>query len=136
MTNKELSVLGDAEFELPSLKSMGIVVSIRKEDSIARESEVAVNYYISSKGLSAKELLNAKRSHWLVESMHCSLDTTFGEDTSRKLAEESAENFARIRQTCLNILKSKTTLKASMKNKRAVCAIDSECLLKVLASLY
>lgn len=47
-----------------------------------------MKYYISSKDLNAKELLNATRSHWLVESMHWSLDTTFGEDASRKRAEE------------------------------------------------
>ncbi|MCG6222954.1 ISAs1 family transposase, partial [Vibrio diabolicus] len=136
LTNKDLSVLGDVEFEWPGIKTMGIVVSIRQEDAIAKESEVVVKYYISSKDLDAKELLNATRSHWLVESMHWSLDTTFGEDASRKRAEESAENFSRIRQACLNMLKSETTLKASVKHKRAMCAMDSEYLLKVLASLY
>ncbi|MDE1344951.1 ISAs1 family transposase, partial [Vibrio aestuarianus] len=39
-------------------------------------------------------------------------------------------------QMCLNMLKSETTLKASIKHKRAMCAMDSEYLLKVLASLY
>lgn len=95
-----------------------------------------VKYYISSKELNAKELLNVTRSHWLVESMHWSLDTTFGEDSSRKRAEESAENFARFRQACLNMVKSETNLKASVRHKRAMCAMDSEYLLKVLASLY
>ncbi|EOI5757161.1 MULTISPECIES: transposase [Enterobacteriaceae] len=80
--------------------------------------------------------LNASRSHWLVESMHWMLDTAFGEDACRKRAEERAENFARIRQMCLNMLKSETTLKASIKHKRAMCAMDPEYLLKVLGSLY
>lgn len=78
LTNKDLSVLGDIEFEWPGLKTMGIVVSIRQEEEVAKESELVVKYYISSKDLNAKELLNATRSHWLVESMHWSLDTTFG----------------------------------------------------------
>ena len=134
LTNKDLS--GDIEFEWPGLKTMGIVVSIRQEEEVAKESELVVKYYISSKDLNAKELLNATRSNWLVESMHWSLDTTFGEDSSRKRAEESVENFAMIRQACLNMLKSETTLKASVKHKRAMCAMDSEYLLKVLASLY
>lgn len=99
---------------------MGIVVSIRQEEAVAKESEIAVRYNISSKNLNAKGLLNATRSHWLVESMHWSLDTTFGEDACRKQAEESAENFARVRQMCLNMLKSETTLKASIKHKRAM----------------
>ena len=87
LVNEDLSVLGDLEFDWPGLKTMGIVVSIRQESAVAQESEVTVRYYISSKALSAKELLNASRSHWLVESMHWMLDTAFGEDACRKRAE-------------------------------------------------
>ncbi|PMM04234.1 transposase [Vibrio breoganii] len=136
LTNKDLSVLGDVELEWPGLKTMVIVDKIRQEGAVAKESEIVVKYYISSKDLNAKELLSATRSHWLVESKHWSSDTTFDEDASRKRAEESAENFARIRQACLNMLKNETTLNASVKHKRAMCAMDSEYLLKVLVSLY
>lgn len=135
LTNKDLSVLGDLEFDWPNLKTMGIVVTIRQEEGVAKESDLTVKYYISSKDLDAKELSNSTRSHWRVESMHWMLDTEFGEDACRKRAEESAENFARIRQICLNMLKRETTLKASIKHKRAMCAMDSEYLLKVLRSL-
>ncbi|UPR49124.1 glycosyl transferase [Vibrio cyclitrophicus] len=34
------------------------------------------------------------------------------------------------------MLKNETTLKASIKHKRAMCAMNCEYLLKVLASLY
>ncbi|EKM04752.1 transposase DDE domain protein [Vibrio cholerae HC-55B2] len=122
----------DSKHDWPGLKTMGIVVSIRQESAVGKESEVTVRYYISSKSLSAKELLKASRSHWLVESMHWMLDTEFGEDACRKRAEERAENFVRIRQMCLNMLQSETTLKASIKHKRAM---DPEYLLKVLGSL-
>ncbi|SJZ54343.1 transposase InsF for insertion sequence IS3A/B/C/D/E/fA [Vibrio cincinnatiensis] len=37
---------------------------------MAQESEVTVRYYISSKALSDKELLNASRSYWLVELIY------------------------------------------------------------------
>ncbi|AWB01064.1 glycosyl transferase [Vibrio harveyi] len=36
----------------------------------------------------------------------------------------------------LNMLKSETTLKANVKHKRAMCTMNSDYLLKVLASLY
>ncbi len=88
LTNTDLSVLGDVGLEWPELKTMGIVVSLRQKEEVAKESEFTVRYYISSKELSAKELLNAIRSHWLVESMHWSLDTAFGEDASRKRVDE------------------------------------------------
>ncbi|EKG0042936.1 ISAs1 family transposase [Vibrio cholerae] len=122
LVNEDLSVLGDLEFDWPVLKTMGIVV--RQESAVAQETEVTVRYYISSKELSTKGLLNASSSHWLVESMHWMLDTEFGEDACRKRAEERTENFAKIRQVCLNMLKSETTLKASIKHKRAMCAMD------------
>lgn len=115
---------------------MGIAVSIRQESAVAKESEVTVRYYISSKVLSAKKLLNASSSHWLVESMHWTLGTEFCEDPCRKRAVERGENFARVRQMCLNMLKSETTLKASIKHKRAICVMDSEYLLKVMGSLH
>lgn len=67
LTNTDLSALGDLEFDWPKLKTMGIVVSVRQEEAVAKESEITVRYYISSKNLNAKELLNATRSHWLVE---------------------------------------------------------------------
>lgn len=67
--------------------------------------------------------------------MHWSLDTTFGEIASRKRAEESEENFARIRQACLKMLKSETMLKASVKHEGTMRTMDSEFLFKVQASL-
>ncbi|WP_442853174.1 ISAs1 family transposase [Aeromonas sp. HZM] len=112
-----------------------MVVSVRQEEAVAKKSEITVRYYISSKNLNAKVLINATRLHWLVESMNWSPDTTFGEEACRKRAEESAENFARIRKVCLNMLKNAATLKASIKYIRAMCAMDYEYLLKVLESL-
>jgi len=128
--NDDLSVLGDLAEDWPELKTMGIVVSIRHESEVAKEKEVSVRYYISSKELDAKTLLTSVRSHWKVESMHWLLDTAFSEDASRIRAEDRAESFARIRQVCLNLLKSERTFKASIKRKRNMCALDENYLLK------
>ncbi len=43
--------------------------------------------------------------------MDWSLDTAFCEDNSRIRADDRAEAFARIRQICLNLLKSEPTFK-------------------------
>ncbi|WP_423252276.1 ISAs1 family transposase [Vibrio vulnificus] len=96
---------------------MGIVVSIKQESAVAQEPEITVRYYVSSKVLSTKELSNVLRSHWLVESIHWLLGSEFGEDVCRKRTEERAENFARFRQMCLNMLKSETTLKRVLNTK-------------------
>ncbi len=63
LKNTNFCVLGDLELDWQELKTMGIVVSIRQEGTVAKKSKVSVRYYISSKNLSAKELLNATHSH-------------------------------------------------------------------------
>ncbi|MCR9672209.1 hypothetical protein NB557_02925 [Vibrio alginolyticus] len=93
LLNEALSVLDDLDFDWTRLKTFGVVVSIRQASTVAKESEVTVRYYISSKALSAKECLNASRSLWFVESMHWVLGTELGEDACRK----RAENFSRIK---------------------------------------
>ncbi|MBU5700867.1 ISAs1 family transposase [Vibrio cholerae] len=135
LVNRDLSVLGDIEHEWPGLKSMGIVASIRQESAVATEQDVSIRYYICSKELEAQTLLEATRSHWGVEVMHWALDTAFCEDNSRIRADDRAEAFARIRQICLNLLKSETTFKGGIKRKRMNCAMDEKYLSKVLESL-
>ncbi len=135
LVNRDLSVLGDIEHEWPGLKSMGIVASIRQESAVATEQDVSIRYCICSKELEAQTLLEATRSHWGVEVMHWSLDTAFCEDNSRIRADDRAEAFARIRQICLNLLKSETTFKGGIKRKRMNCAMDEKYLSKVLESL-
>jgi predicted transposase YbfD/YdcC len=92
-------------------------------------------YYISSKQLDAKTLLNATRSHWLVELMHFMLDIEFGEYDCGKRAEDSAESFVRIRQMCLNLLRNEMAFKANLKHKIAKCAMEPEYLYQVLTAL-
>ncbi len=103
---------------------------------MATEQDISIRYYICSKELEAKTLLEATRSHWGVEVMHCSLDTAFCEDNSRIRADDRAEAFARIRQMCLNLLlKTETTFKGGIKRKRMNCAMDEHYRSKVLVSL-
>lgn len=97
-----LSFLGDLEYEWPGIKSVGIMVNVRQDKRIILDSELAVRFYISSKDLTAKELHDATRAHWAVESMHWQLDVTFKEDACRIRVDDRAESFSRIRQVCLN----------------------------------
>ncbi|EKO3586378.1 hypothetical protein N6B98_002345 [Vibrio metschnikovii] len=45
------------------LKSVGIMVNMRKTEEHATEKDMSVRFYISSKILSTKELHDATRSH-------------------------------------------------------------------------
>lgn len=135
IVNDDLSILGDLKDEWPELKKMGIVASFRVDKDIATEKNFSVRYYISSKNLSAKTLLNSTRSHWGVEVMHWSLDTAFREDASRIRIDDRAEAFARIRQMALNLLKSEKSFKGGIQRKRMKAAMDESYLTKVLAAL-
>ena len=55
------------------------------------------HYYISSRALSAKELLQRSRNEWSVESMHWLLDVHFAEDFCRVAEQRTQENLNIIR---------------------------------------
>ncbi|MFA0254823.1 ISAs1 family transposase [Vibrio breoganii] len=135
LVNTDLSVLGDLAYEWPGLKSMGIMVCLRQTGEVANPEELSVRYYISSKELKAEELHNATRAHWGVEVMHWQLDVGFNEDACRIRVDDRAEAFSRIRQACLNLLKSEKSFKGGISRKRMMCAMDEDYLSKVLGSL-
>lgn len=135
LVTQDLSFLGDLEQEWPNLKSVGIMVNVRQVDTVASEQNISVRYYISSKNLSAKELHDATRAHWGIESMHWQLDVSFKEDACRIRVDDRTEAFSRIRQVCLNLLKQETSFKGGIQRKRMKCAMDVEYLGKVLGAL-
>ncbi|MBY8180333.1 ISAs1 family transposase, partial [Vibrio fluvialis] len=49
LVTNELSFLGDLEYEWPALKSVGIMVNMRKTEGSATEEDMSVRFYISSK---------------------------------------------------------------------------------------
>ncbi|EGR0202218.1 ISAs1 family transposase [Vibrio parahaemolyticus] len=135
LVTNELSFLDDLAHEWPHLKSVGIMVNFRQFEEPATEEDMSIRFYISSKRLSAKELHDATRSHWGIESMHWQLDITFREDECRIRVDDRAEVFSRIRQVCLNLLKQETSFKGGIQRKRMKCAMDVSYLSKVLRVL-
>ena len=92
------------------------------------------HYFIfSCKGLTAKELMRHKRSHWSVEnSLHWVLDMAFREDESRARKDNSAENLNVLRQIALNILKSEKSFNGSITDKQFKCLLDNSYLDKII----
>jgi predicted transposase YbfD/YdcC len=92
-------------------------------------------FYITSCSLDAKSFLSSVRKHWQVEnSLHWTLDCTFNEDASRIRADSAPENYAVIRHISLNILRNYKDIKASVKRKIGMCALDDNFRYKVLKS--
>lgn len=98
-------------------------------------TKTQVRYYISSRSLSAAQLLDITRKEWAVESMHWQLDVIFGEDFTT-LHEENAQITLNIlRKTVLNVLKiyrDKYEPKLNIVDITRKCLHDTDVLLEVI----
>ncbi len=94
------------------------------------------HYFIYSRsGMTASQLLEAKRSHWSIENqLHWVLDMQFREDESRARADNSAENLNVLRHWAYNLLKADTSMRGSFSDKQFKCLLDDTFLDKILAS--
>ena len=89
--------------------------------------------YISSLSADANLFARAVHGHWSIEnSLHWSLDVSFGEDQCRVRVGNAAENFAILRHLALNILKAETTQKVGIKAKQKSAGWDHSYLLSLL----
>lgn len=133
LVNDDLSVLGDIAFEWPELKTMVIVATIRQEKG-QPATGITLRYYISSAKLTSKQLLDASRAHWSIESqLHWRLDVGMSEDSCRIRREQAGENFAVLRHIALNLLNADTSFKAGIKRKQKRAGRNNDYLSRVLA---
>jgi len=84
------------------------------------------HYYISSRNLTADELLYHARQEWTVETMHWLLDVHFGKDFCRVRDENILQNLNIIRKFVINKVKM---WKEKTKSKRPISKILLDCLL-------
>jgi predicted transposase YbfD/YdcC len=131
MVTHDLTELGDIAFEWPELKSLGYIVSFRTEKG--KTTEASFRFYISSAKLSVQEFANAAREHWSIEvKLHWKLDTALNEDACRIRRENSAENYAIVRHTALNLLNADKAFKASIKRKQKRANRNTDYINQVL----
>ena len=84
------------------------------------------HYYISSKGLSADELLHHARMEWSVETMHWLLDVHFDEDWCRVEDKNVQQNLNIFRKSAINLIK---LFKSETSSKKPISNIMFDCLL-------
>ena len=90
------------------------------------------HYFISSRKLTADELLKHARLEWSVETMHWLLDVHFGEDFCRVIEQRTQESLNIIRKIVLNALrlyKNVHNSKATFSHLMLDCMIDPELIL-------
>ena len=109
------------------------VAAIQLDSQKKDKGETVLRYFISSRQLTAEEILKATRSHWRVENqLHWVMDVAFDEDRCRARKDNAAENLAITRQVTHNLLKLDTTVKGGIKNKRLNCGWDMNYMIRVL----
>lgn len=109
--------------EWNSLVSIGAIHTQFKTDE-KKTSEW--HYYISSRPLTARELLHHARMEWAVESIHWLLDVHYGEDYLRVVNPTIQENINHLRKFALNLLKQ---FKKNTASKRPLSKLMFDCLL-------
>lgn len=112
----------DAKKEWNGFSGVGMVV---RETEKAGKKTKETSYYIGSI-TSVKEFEKAVRNHWKIESMHWSLDVTYGDDANRTRKGTAPQNMAVLKRIAFNSVKNDTKKhpKESMKGKRFLAGID------------
>ncbi len=120
--------------ELPAwqgLKTIGVAIGYRV-DSAGKES-LDYRYYISSAELTPERFAEAVRGHWEIENrLHWVLDVTMKEDACQIFRGNAAELLAGVRHIALNMLRSETSKKASIRRKQKMAAMNSAYLEQVI----
>jgi predicted transposase YbfD/YdcC len=113
-----------AKKEWAGLASIG---AIRRQFSCKDKTSDEWSYYISSRKLSAEELLKHARLEWSVESMHWLLDVHFREDFCMVREKRTQQNLNMIRKIVINSLR---LYKDAHKSKAAFSHFMFECMME------
>jgi len=116
------------------LSTIGMVYRERETAHGASHETV---FFISSLATNAKNIAKYVRGHWGVEnSLHWSMDVTFGEDKSRIRLGNGPEIAAVFRRLALTILKQDTTVKkTSIRGKRLQAGWNNDVLQSILTGI-
>jgi predicted transposase YbfD/YdcC len=111
------------------------VVIVERTRQLWNKSTHEIQFYLSSLSATNPRVTSAIRQHWGIEnSLHWTLDVTFGEDDSRVRSLHAPHNLALLRRFALNTLNRETTSKRSVRQKSKQAAMNDAYMLTVLAA--
>jgi predicted transposase YbfD/YdcC len=124
-TTKDIDWLYDKE----KWKGLSCIGAVHRKTSSKKGTTDEWHYYISSRELTAEDLLRRARLEWSVETMHWLLDVHFREDFCRIEDKNVQENMNMVRKIALNTIKY---FKEKTESKRPMSRIMLDCLLDPL----
>jgi predicted transposase YbfD/YdcC len=100
-----------------------------------RADKPVVRYYLLSKYMPAKRVLQTVRDHWGIENrLHWVLDVVFNEDRGRARKDNGPENFAVLRRFAVNLIRAHPA-RISMRQKVKRAGWDDAFLLELLSHM-
>lgn len=108
-------------------KNLCFIGAIHTEFTTKKGVSSEWHYYISSRSMTAEELLHHARMEWAVETMHWLLDVHFEEDWCRVEDKTVQQNLNMFRKAAINLIKK---FKSRIESKRAISKIMLDCLLE------
>ena len=105
---------------------LSCIGAIKSEIERNGEKSEEWHYYLSSRELTASELLHHARMEWAVESMHWLLDVHYAEDSCRLQALSLQKNLNMLRKFALSVIKQ---YKSTTSSKKPLSQIMFDCLL-------
>jgi len=122
--------------DLAAWTGLSSIIMIESQRWLPKGASLERRYYLSSLSLKKNNQADFNRiirQHWSVEnSLHWSLDVTFGEDQSRVRTGQADHNLSIMRRLVLNLIKKDKSLKLGIQSKRMRAAWDNAYLLKIL----
>jgi predicted transposase YbfD/YdcC len=92
-------------YGFPDIAAVGRIDSWRA--NIGEPAKHKARYFLASRPLSAKKMLDTVRAHWSIENnLHWVLDVLFAEDACRSRKDYAPENLAVLRKLAINILQA------------------------------
>lgn len=118
----------------PGVAALARITSRRRLHGKRAERPV-VRYFLLSRYMPAKQVLQILRSHWAIENgLHWVLDVVFAEDANRARKDNAPENLAILRRLALNIIRNHPA-KTSMQQKIKRAGWENAFLLEVLSQM-
>lgn len=121
------------QYGFPDLAAVGRIDTWRSDGG--NPEKHTVRYFLTSRFLPARKLLEVVRTHWSIENnLHRVLDVQFDEDACRSRKDHAAENLAIIRKLALNTLQA-TPGPDRMSHKGYSAKWDDDFLLSALGHM-
>ena len=118
----------------PGVEALARITSRRRLQG-KRAERPLVRYFLLSRYMPAKKVLQVLRSHWGIENrLHWVLDVVMAEDANRARKDNAPENLAILRRLALNIIRNHPA-KTSLQQKIKRAGWENTFLLDVLSHM-